>query len=275
MKPKQLLYSLISAIALTALLMIFDLLGGRDTNIITYSWQLLSYLLISGILGFYIAHNRNSSFRLWFSTFLVFYVIGYFNVIIEAYIFNVMDRSISGRIMLLSIPYTLLGSLLIVWIHGGMKKKISTEASFQLRKGSGWTIRILSANFLYIVFYLAAGITVQNLTPGFSEYYEGKLPSLITFFITNMFFRGFIFVGIAILIDRTLHGNKLTKAIFTGLVFSIIGGIAPLIPPSDYMPDFIRIAHGFEVGISNFLYGLSILLILRSRQVRSSPIRVH
>jgi hypothetical protein len=46
------------------------------------------------------------------------------------------------------------------------------------------------------------------------------------------------------------------KALLIGLVFSILGGIAPLIPPNEFMPADIRIGHGFEVGVSNLIYGV-------------------
>ena len=44
--------------------------------------------------------------------------------------------------------------------------------------------------------------------------------------------------------------------VLIGLTFSVLGGIAPLIIPSDLMPVNIRWAHGIEVGISNFIFGM-------------------
>lgn len=53
---------------------------------------------------------------------------------------------------------------------------------------------------------------------------------------------------------------------------SIIGGIAPLILPGSEMPAYIRIGHSFEVGISNFLYGL-LLGYLLNQKVKNSIAR--
>ena len=63
-------------------------------------------------------------------------------------------------------------------------------------------------------------------------------------------------MGIALLILHSMKGSTWQKAIYIGLVFSILGAIAPLIPHSELMPDFVRLGHGIEVSLSNFLYGL-------------------
>jgi hypothetical protein len=43
--------------------------------------------------------------------------------------------------------------------------------------------------------------------------------------------------------------------LFLGAAYSILGGIAPLLLPNPLMPGPIRLAHGFEVGISDFIFG--------------------
>ena len=91
--------------------------------------------------------------------------------------------------------------------------------------------------------------------------------------------RGLIFTGIAILILRTTDLPKLKAALLIGVVFSVMGGIAPLIPPNELMPANIRLAHGFEVGISNFVYGLlaGFILVQKGSDAQSVPIsqKIH
>lgn len=117
-------------------------------------------------------------------------------------------------------------------------------------------VLILVSDVLYLFIYIAAGIILQVVYPTFMTYYEGKIPSVALMIQTQLFVRGFIFIGIAVLISRSLDQPLRYKALFTGIVFSIIGGIAPLIQPNDPMPAYVRLGHGFEVGISNFLHGL-------------------
>jgi hypothetical protein len=40
------------------------------------------------------------------------------------------------------------------------------------------------------------------------------------------------------------------------LVYSVIAGIAPLLPDNPYMPPDVRFYHGIEVSVSNFIFGL-------------------
>ena len=46
------------------------------------------------------------------------------------------------------------------------------------------------------------------------------------------------------------------------LSFPILAGVAPLLLPNPYLPGHVRLAHGFEIGISNFVYGLLLGYVL-------------
>ncbi len=270
MKTKYFFQVLLVALAMTILYFLLDLLFGQISPQALLLWNFVANILIAGVLAFYVMHSGFQSRKLWLATFAIFYIIGSFNLVIEGFIFGVVDSAMLIKSMLFGIPYTLIGSYIVIRIFKRQDQPPVSLQSFLPRKVFGWVWRVLAANFLYVVFYIIAGTLVEIYTPGFEEFYEGKLPSMETFFITNMGFRGFVFVSIAILIDRSVHASKMTKALLVGLVFSIIGGIAPLIPPSETMPQFLRIAHGFEVGISNFLYGVSVFLIIRSKPKQPS-----
>ena len=99
------------------------------------------------------------------------------------------------------------------------------------------------------------------------QFYEFKIPSFELIIKTQLLLRGFIFVAIAILMLRTLNLSLLKKAILIGLTFSILGGIAPLMSPNDLMPDYVRLGHGFEVGISNFFYGITLGYLLGQKTI--------
>ncbi len=108
--------------------------------------------------------------------------------------------------------------------------------------------------FLYLIFYLVAGMILQTTYPELMEFYADKLPSLDVMILTQ-FPRGLIFVAVAILVSRTSTLPIWKNAILIGSIFPILGAIAPLIPPSEFMPANIRLVHGIEVGISNLVYG--------------------
>ncbi|MCK5538878.1 MAG: hypothetical protein KAI79_18780 [Bacteroidales bacterium] len=254
----------ITALIITVLSVIFDLILSQIQNMEFYAWQTVSNLLICGALALYVFNNKHTGLSLYLKVFIIYYVIGYFNIIIEALIFNVSDQSESIKILLVGLPYTAISSYLLVLFLGKWKasENLQEEYIYQQRSVFNWILKILGANFIYFPFYIVAGMILMMLNPAMNEFYGDKIPPFITIIMTNLFFRGFIFVAIAILINRTLLSSKKNTAIITGLIFAIVGGIAPLIPPNDLMPYMIRLGHGFEVAISNFIFGYIISLML-------------
>ena len=253
------------AITITVLAVLFDFISVGISEYTDYLWVFLANLLISGVFGFYVVQSYYHSYKLWLATFIIYYVIGSFNILIEALIFNVIDQSLTINAILIGVPSSAFKSFIMILSFNRWRAKGNSIPNFLPRKLHHWIGRILVGNFLYFFFYFSAGILLQAFTPRFAEFYGDKIPPLVDIVITNMFFRGFVFVGIAILIDRTVLGSKFTKAVLIGIIFSIVGGIAPLIPPNEFMPVFIRVAHGFEVGISNFLYGIFVYHIVSSK----------
>jgi hypothetical protein len=141
---------------------------------------------------------------------------------------------------------------------------------FTSRSFFGWFWRILVGNFLYLVFYISAGLILSITLPEMMEFYQDKIPPIDVMIKTQLFLRGFIFIAVALLVLRTVILSKLKKAVFIGLVFAILGGIAPLIQPNELMPLYIRIGHSFEVGISNFAFGLVLGLLLSQKLIKDN-----
>lgn len=99
------------------------------------------------------------------------------------------------------------------------------------------------------------------------DFYKDKIPPIDVMILTQ-FPRGLIFVTVAILMLRTSTLSLMKKAILIGLTYAILGAIAPLIPPNELMPANIRLVHGFEVGISNFLYGILLSYLLGQKMAK-------
>ena len=97
--------------------------------------------------------------------------------------------------------------------------------------------------------------------PDLMSFYEGKIPPVDVMIFTQ-FPRSLLFVLVAVLILRTLQLTQIKKTLIIGLVFSVLGGIARLIPPSQFMSANSRLVHGIEVEISNFLYGMTLAYLL-------------
>ncbi len=232
------------------------------TSLAGYGWILLSNLLLTGALMLYVSRSALSGARLALSTFVIAFGIGSFNIMIEAIIFNVTDvPETIGGLLHGFFKFSVLCGCLLFFYHVPHRNK---QHAYVSRSIGTWTGRILLCVLLYIVVYVAAGIILQQTLPELMEFYAGKIPPFGLIILVQVI-RGFIFSAVAILFLRTHSSTHIVKAAILGILFSILGGIAPLIPVNEYMPLVIRIGHGFEVGISNFAYGFLVGLILNQR----------
>lgn len=252
-------------IAASALLLIdwgFAIIQGNNNNISNAAWDLLANFLMALVIIVVADYNLHiGKFRaliLW----LIAFTIGGLNILIEAWIFNVTD--LNQTLFSLFHAFIKFGSLALLITFLVKARSDIKSVEYEKRSFIGWTWRILISVVFYLFIYVAAGMILQATLPAINEFYTGKLPEISTL-INTQFLRGFIFVGIAILFTHTSTLPRTKKVILLGLIFSVLGGIAPLLPPNNLMPAIIRLGHGFEVGISNFLYGWVIGLVLAQK----------
>ena len=252
----------------TLILSVFSVLSPPSSKITLTGdyliWTLVSNLMIVILLGVFIKNSSNRGMTLTLLVLAIHFVIGNFNLLIEAYIFNVTPRSETLEIMATGLVSTLITSPLLVLIFGRWNAA-ANEASHTKRSVLQWTWRIIAGNLLYVFFYLLAGFILYAVYPRLMDFYGDKIPEL-SVMINTQFFRALLFIGVAILIDRNVNLSLFYKALLTGFIFSIVGGIAPLILPHDeLMPAYIRFGHAFEVGFSNLLYGIILTYLIGQR----------
>lgn len=224
-------------------------------------WFLFSNALIVSILGLIIRNNTLTGKKLSLLIFLIFFMIGHFNLLIEAYLFEVTNAEDTALITIQGLLITLLSSPLLVLVFGKWDGE-DENLVFPSRSSGAWTWRIVLGDILYVFFYLLAGFILYSVYPQLMDFYEEKIPPF-SLMINTQFFRALVLIGAAVLISRTTKLPLLQRALLIGAFFAVIGGLAPLIvPESDHMPDYIRFGHAFEVGISNSLFGFFLTLLI-------------
>lgn len=265
MNAKLIFKSALTAVIWILLDFLYSLITGSVVNITNSALSFLPNLLVLTTLGYYITNSTLKGMRLSLASFAIFYGVGYFNLLNEALIFNVTNRNESINLLLKGLFIVLIITPLFIYI---LNHKISKTIylKFNSRPILSWIWRIILCDILYLFIYITAGMILQKVYPEFMSFYKDKLPPF-ALIINTQFFRGFIFIGIALLVLRTMDSSLAKKAVLIGLIFSIFGGIAPLIQPNEYMPAYVRVGHLFEVGISNFLYGLMLGYLLGQKAI--------
>ncbi len=265
MKTNIYLTAFYGAICLSIIHLILSAITAHVPDFNTIAWGLFANYLVALLLGFYIINSNQNTLKTGISVFLIYFLIGHFNILIEAYIFNVSTRYETGREIWLGLITAIVFSPLYVNFFSSKKKPL--VLGLEKRSPLKWLGRIVAGDFIYLFLYILAGFTLTIIYPKLLEFYEGKLPSITLLLQTQLFLRGFIFMGVAFLIIQTMNVSTFNRAVFIGLVFAILGGIAPLIPPNDLMPAYVRLGHAFEVGISNSAYGLILGYLLKSKMI--------
>lgn len=234
-------------------------------------WIVLSNLLTAATLAWLAAWARLGGLRLaaWLGT--AYFGISTFNNQLEAVFFHVFGSAellrygLHGALTAAAFAFALVVIMGRRWSPG--PARIVSPAR------SPGPERFAAADLLYLACYLGAGTIIY---PWVRAFYEGRhLPAQTAVAAMQLFCRGPIFIALLLLLVRGIRGERWEKALAAAATFSIVGGLAPLLIPNPYLPDAVRWAHFFEVGVSNFAWGAAAAWLLtppsRPAAVPASP----
>jgi len=219
------------------------------------------YLLLNFAVLWLVA--RSSAARGWpLATMLLLlgFVVGSANNLLEAVVYGVLSLR---QAMVAAFPAAVIFIILspaAVLAAGRWKTGSQAEPAHRAT-----LIQLVVVVAAYEVLYWTAGHLVF---PYIAHFYSDKTIPPIYEVAGLQVVRSLIFFGAAYPLLRTgLRGAPLVL----GLVYGIIGGIAPLLPDNPYMPADIRFYHGIETSVSNFLFGLVVgYLFMRTRPLRAA-----
>jgi hypothetical protein len=215
------------------------------------SWFLLSDLLIVTALGYVAAHSKLRGLRLGVALAAIPFGIAVVNLI-EGAVFLSRQDADWGRIAINMLLSYALVSPLWAYIFRGQPAIESEAASGDEALGTRlW--KFLVSDVTYLVLYYAAGSVIFPFVKGF--YATQHVPRTGTIVALQLLIRGPVFVLICLGLLRMFHMPRLRAALMTGLVFTAVSGVAPLLIPNAFFPDYVRWVHMAEVTSSNFLFG--------------------
>lgn len=191
---------------------------------------------------------------LWLALLALGWGVGQFNTIIEAVAFSVMpagDAAIHLLIALVAVALLCATAVTATgrW-RGGSPEPVRPDLS--LRSLAGVVIG-------YQLLYWVAGMFVWPFVADF--YADKSLPS-VALVAALQVPRALIFLAASWLWLRT--GPRHAPLVL-GIVFAVIAGMAPMFPDNPYMAADVRLAHGVETSVSNFLFGLLLGWLVRPK----------
>lgn len=221
----------------------------------------LSSLLVVLALALVATSSRQRGWKLSGTLFILYFGINNLNTLDETLIFKIGVRAHDVfRLIASGFCMALVFAPLLVLILGCWKDNGEEETRLLApRSAAGWAGRIILGDLLYVVCYFIAGMAVFPFVADF--YASIKLPGPSTV-IEMEIFRGLIYVAAGLAVTQGMKGARGRAAVALGLSFPILAGVAPLLMHNPYLPGYVRLAHGFEIGISNLAYGTLLGYIL-------------
>jgi hypothetical protein len=216
--------------------------------------SVLPNFLIVLALALVAASSRHQGWKLSGALLVLYFGINQLNTLDEALLFKVGVKALQAIHMVGSGFLTsLIFAPLLVLILGSWKKPQEETKPLVPRSAANRAARILLGDALYVLCYFIAGMIVF---PFVKDFYVGiKLPGPASV-LEMQVFRGLVYVAAGLAVADGMKGERGRAAVALGLSFPILAGVAPLLLPNPYLPDYVRLAHGFEIGISNLVYGV-------------------
>ena len=196
-----------------------------------------------------------SGWRLVLMLFAAGLIVGSLNSMIEAVFFGVLAP---GQAVIATVPAAIVFATLspvAVLLSGRWSK----GAEAPPETGGFTPVAVVGVVIAYELLYWGAGMIVFPYVQHF--YASRSLPPVYAVAAMQVV-RALNFAGA---VYPLLRNGLRSAPLVLGLVFAVIGGVAPLLPDNPYMPADIRLYHGIEVTVSNFIFGLAVGLLFNRR----------
>lgn len=242
--------------------------AARNSPAAVFLWAFLDVI----VLTYPIIRSRWTGWKLVTAVFCVFYGVMTFLSQIETVVFlqyleDIVPVEETPKLFLNGAITAAIFSPLAVLILGKMRGTEELQGSNRrlIMPWTTWVWKLALIAVIYVVIYMSFGAFVAKPLAGeaFQEYYANlQLPAWILPF---QMVRGMIWAALALPVIRMMRGRWWEAGLAVALLFSVLMG-APLLVPTEFMPESIRLAHFVEIMSSNFLFGWVVVWILNGRR---------
>jgi len=220
--------------------------------------RLLRAVLLAAPLSFPIGRSRLSGRALLGAVFLAVFGLTTVLTQVETAIFlDVTPRELLTGTLVLALT-----SAALAWLAVALYPRLGTghagvERGPNPPTTASWVRRWIGVSLAYVGLYIAAGLLIL---PIIRPWYEtlGTLDTSPALVFPLQIVRGALFVAFVLPLLRSMSVTRRQAAVTMAVMIPLVHGIAALVPPNPFMPDYVRHAHMVEIGWSNFVLGLLI-----------------
>ncbi len=189
-------------------------------------------------------------------------------ILFLSYFENIVDASLATRVLLQGAITAVIFIPLAVLLFKKMRSKQQVEPnqsrSISMSKRQ-WVIKLIMIAGSYIILYIAAGTLIAWQNPELTIYYGDLIDQMSAVGTWMLLFQGvraIIFTAIAFPIIRLMKGNWWEAGLTVALLLSVLMS-TPMLIPTNFMPDSVRMSHFVELFTENFVLGWIIVGLLR------------
>ena len=218
----------------------------------------LSALLLAAPLVFPIGRSLLRSRALLAVVFLAVFGLSTVLTQVESALFlNMTPAELLGETLRLTIT-----SAALAWMAVALVPRFGTAPGSTARgpnppTTASWVRRWVGVSCAYVVLYIAAGLLILPIIRTWYETQGTLEPNPLVVFPLQLA-RGALFVAFVVPLLRSMSVVRWQASVSMAVMIPLVHGVAVLIPPNPFMPDYVRHAHMIEIGWSNFLLGLLI-----------------
>lgn len=232
-----------------------------NASLESFAWLLVVGILQAAVLGYVLVRSTWHGWKLIAALFGVYLGITVLQTQIEAVVFlqyleDIIPAAATSGMVINGLVASALVALFAVFLFNKFRPSAEPETPSQSLQQSAlqWTWKVGALAVIYVVIYLAFGALVAKplAGPAFDEYYANlQLP---VWFVPFQILRGILWVLLTIPVIRMMRGSWREIGLGVALMLSVL--IASLvIPPNEFMPAPIRMAHLVELFTSMFVFG--------------------
>lgn len=219
---------------------------------------LVSALCLAAPLAFPIGRSRRRGAALFGSVFLAVFGLTTVLTQVEAAVFLDMTAS---ELAVETLKLTVTAAALS-WLAVALYPRLPT-APAGIARGpnpptpASWVRRWIAVAFAYVGLYITAGLLILPIIKPWYEA-QGTLDPNPALLFPLQIARGALFVAFVIPLLRSMTATRWQASVAMAVMIPLMHGVAALIQPNPFMPDYVRHAHLVEIGWSNAVLGLLI-----------------
>jgi hypothetical protein len=173
------------------------------------------------------------------------------NLVASAVIYLIVAAVLAGLAVLLKLPH-------------------AEAPKVELRSAKRVALLVILSGLSYVLYYLIFGsLTYRFFTRPYYPHSPEIVARLGLWFWAIQIGRGVLMALALLPVIRTLRMSRMQAAIAVGALMWVAGGVAPLLLPNPLMPPLLRLIFMIEILTENASFGITAVLLLRPKQVRS------